>query len=176
MPTDEDLAAARAKALLLQPARKGGGEATEAQAQAADGARPEVRVLAVAGAGAGASGGEGVCPELGTIPAVIITDHGMETGGEGSVGEPQPQASPTANRSLRKLSSSSASSTGFSSSWEESEDDISSDPERVEGRSPALLQTQQKAVRLTRLLLSPNTCVYPFAPFSNFSPSKHPFD
>ncbi|XP_009876483.1 PREDICTED: inositol-trisphosphate 3-kinase B-like, partial [Apaloderma vittatum] len=43
-------------------------------------------------------------------------------------------------------SSSSASSTGFSSSWEESEEDISSDPERTLDQAPAFLQTldQQK--------------------------------
>ncbi|XP_051952359.1 inositol-trisphosphate 3-kinase B [Xyrauchen texanus] len=75
--------------------------------------------------------------EVAAIPAVIITDHGMEVGGEGK----EPEISPQPSRALRKLSSSSASSTGFSSSWEESEDDISSDPER----SPAFLQTQQKA-------------------------------
>lgn len=82
---------------------------------------------------------DGVSPEVGSIPAVIITDHGMEVSGEGK----EPQVSPQPYRAMRKLSSSSASSTGFSSSWEESEDDISSDTER----SPAFLQTQQKAVR-----------------------------
>lgn len=80
---------------------------------------------------------DGGRPEVGAIPAVIITDHGMEVSGDGT----EPQVSPQPSRALRKLSSSSASSTGFSSSWEESEDDISSDPER----SPAFLQTQQKA-------------------------------
>ncbi|XP_066533492.1 inositol-trisphosphate 3-kinase B [Hoplias malabaricus] len=80
---------------------------------------------------------EGTCLEVGAIPAVIVTDHGMEAGGEGQ----EPEVSPRPSRALRKLSSSSASSTGFSSSWEESEDDISSDPERT----PAFLQTQQKA-------------------------------
>ncbi|XP_036406365.1 inositol-trisphosphate 3-kinase B [Megalops cyprinoides] len=85
--------------------------------------------------------GVGSCPEVGNIPAVIVTDHGMEGGGEGMDMQP----SPSSTRALRKLSSSSASSTGFSSSWEESEDDISSDPERGEGLSPAFLQTQQKA-------------------------------
>ncbi|XP_056337015.1 inositol-trisphosphate 3-kinase B [Danio aesculapii] len=80
---------------------------------------------------------DGVSPELGSIPTVIITDDGMEVSGEVKEAEVSPQT----NRTLRKLSSSSASSTGFSSSWEESEDDISSDPER----SPAFLQTQQKA-------------------------------
>ncbi|KAG5276730.1 hypothetical protein AALO_G00109080 [Alosa alosa] len=105
----------------------------------------DVQVQAGGGARSGGPSGEGGGLELGTIPAVIVTDHGMEAaGGEGDA-EPQPQPSPVSNRALRKLSSSSASSTGFSSSWEESEDDISSDPERVEGLSPALLQTQQKA-------------------------------
>lgn len=81
---------------------------------------------------------EASCPEVAAIPAVIVTDHGIEVGGEGQ----EPEVSPQPSRALRKLSSSSASSTGFSSSWEESEDDISSDPERT----PAFLQTQQKAV------------------------------
>lgn len=71
------------------------------------------------------------------IPAVIVTDHGIDAGGEGQ----EPQVSPRPSKALRKLSSSSASSTGFSS-WEESEEDLSSDPERT----PAFLQTQQKAV------------------------------
>ncbi|XP_061099194.1 inositol-trisphosphate 3-kinase A [Conger conger] len=82
------------------------------------------------------SPGAGCCHEAGSIPAVIVTDHGME-----EPGEPCPGPS----RALRKLSSSSASSTGFSSSWEESEDDVSSDPEHREGLSPLLLETQQKA-------------------------------
>ncbi|KAG5846581.1 hypothetical protein ANANG_G00116510 [Anguilla anguilla] len=77
------------------------------------------------------------CHEVGSIPAVIVTDHGMEDTGEG-LAEPCPGSA----RALRKLSSSSASSTGFSSSWEESEDDISSDPDH---KSPALLETQQRA-------------------------------
>ncbi|KAK1795520.1 hypothetical protein P4O66_001008 [Electrophorus voltai] len=81
---------------------------------------------------------EGSYVEMGAIPAVIVTDHGMEASGEGQ----EPEVSPQPSRAgLRKLSSSSASSAGFSSSWEESEDDISSDPERT----PAFLQTQQKA-------------------------------
>lgn len=75
--------------------------------------------------------------ERSAIPAVIVTDHGIDTGGEGQ----EPQVSPRSANALRKLSSSSASSTGFSS-WEESEEDLSSDPERT----PAFLQTQQKAV------------------------------
>lgn len=89
---------------------------------------------------------DGVSPELGSIPTVIITDDGMEVSGEVKEAEVSPQT----NRTLRKLSSSSASSTGFSSSWEESEDDISSDPER----SPAFLQTQQKAVSLSVIFSS----------------------
>ncbi|KAJ8009116.1 hypothetical protein DPEC_G00085510 [Dallia pectoralis] len=109
---------------------KGGSEPTENQQQASS-------------SGAGT---EGSCPEAGTtIPAVIITDHGMEDQEETCDTGSEPQHSPRSCRSLRKLSSSSASSTGFSSSWEESEDDISSDPERAEGLSPALLNTQQKA-------------------------------
>lgn len=135
-------------AKTLLPTQEG-GEPTEAQVQAAGGARHGARapIGAVAPAAAG-DGGSG--PEVGTIPAVIVTDHGMEAG-SGESPEPQLQPSPMATRALRKLSSSSASSTGFSSSWEESEDDISSDPERVECLSPALLQTQQKAVRHTKL-------------------------
>uniref|UniRef100_A0A3B3SES4 Inositol-trisphosphate 3-kinase B n=1 Tax=Paramormyrops kingsleyae TaxID=1676925 RepID=A0A3B3SES4_9TELE len=93
--------------------------------------------------GSGASALEGSCSEATNIPAVIITDLGAEGSGEGTEAQLSPSPSPT--RAQRKLSSSSASSTGFSSSWEESEDDISSDPERGEGRSPAFLQTQQKA-------------------------------
>ncbi|XP_071019127.1 inositol-trisphosphate 3-kinase A-like [Oncorhynchus clarkii lewisi] len=89
---------------------------------------------------------EGSYPEVGTtIPAVIVTDHGMEAQGEGCDPGSEPQQSPGSTRGLRKLSSSSASSTGFSSSWEESEDDISSDPDRAEGLSLAFLNTQQRA-------------------------------
>ncbi|KAF1501133.1 Inositol-trisphosphate 3-kinase B, partial [Eudyptes chrysocome] len=73
-----------------------------------------------------------------SIPAVIVTDLG---GPEEEVGAVPPGSLP-----VRKLSSSSASSTGFSSSWEESEEDISSDPERTLDQTPAFLQTldQQK--------------------------------
>uniref|UniRef100_A0ACB8GAG6 Uncharacterized protein n=1 Tax=Sphaerodactylus townsendi TaxID=933632 RepID=A0ACB8GAG6_9SAUR len=71
------------------------------------------------------------------IPAVIVTDLGTQE--EGEAGESPPQ-----NMPIRKLSSSSASSTGFSSSWEESEEDISSDPERSLDQSPAFLQTLDK--------------------------------
>ncbi|KAM9496243.1 inositol-trisphosphate 3-kinase A isoform 1-T2 [Clarias gariepinus] len=74
--------------------------------------------------------------ERAAIPAVIVTDHGIESGGEGQ----EPQVGPPLFKALRKLSSSSASSTGFSS-LEESEEDLSSDPERT----PAFLQPQQKA-------------------------------
>ncbi|XP_072218264.1 uncharacterized protein itpkb isoform X2 [Leuresthes tenuis] len=93
-----------------------------------------------------------------SIPAVIITDHGLEStlqtpGGPASDHRlscsPSPSSSPVPNsstRSLRKLSSSSASSAGFSSSWEESEEDISSDTEKGEHLlNPALLRSQQKA-------------------------------
>uniref|UniRef100_A0A3P9JQ35 Kinase n=1 Tax=Oryzias latipes TaxID=8090 RepID=A0A3P9JQ35_ORYLA len=87
-----------------------------------------------------------------SIPAVIITDHGLEslpqaTESPGSDRPSSRSTSPvpnTSNRSLRKLSSSSASSAGFSSSWEESEDDISSDPEKGERLlNPALLSSQK---------------------------------
>ncbi|KAJ7414583.1 hypothetical protein WISP_82950 [Willisornis vidua] len=82
---------------------------------------------------------KGQCPAIGgSIPAVIVTDLG---GPEEEVGAVPPGSLP-----VRKLSSSSASSTGFSSSWEESEEDISSDPERTLDQTPAFLQTldQQK--------------------------------
>ncbi|KAM4528995.1 inositol-trisphosphate 3-kinase B isoform 1-T1 [Fundulus diaphanus] len=95
---------------------------------------------------------------LPSIPAVIITDHGLETLSqttEGSGSErglsrsPSPSSSPlprSPTHSLRKLSSSSASSAGFSSSWEESEDDISSDTEKGDNLlNPAHLSSQQKA-------------------------------
>ncbi|XP_021245190.1 inositol-trisphosphate 3-kinase B-like [Numida meleagris] len=85
------------------------------------------------------SGLEGQNPVVGgSIPAVIITDLG---GPEEEAGAVPPGSLP-----VRKLSSSSASSTGFSSSWEESEEDISSDPERTLDQAPAFLQTldQQK--------------------------------
>ncbi|XP_030413239.1 inositol-trisphosphate 3-kinase B isoform X2 [Gopherus evgoodei] len=75
--------------------------------------------------------GEGCCGS--SIPAVIITDLG---GQEEEAGE-----SPRVNMPIRKLSSSSASSTGFSSSWEESEEDISSDPERTLDQAQPFLQT-----------------------------------
>ncbi|XP_049689593.1 inositol-trisphosphate 3-kinase B [Accipiter gentilis] len=81
----------------------------------------------------------GQCPAVGgSIPAVIVTDLG---GPEEEAGAVPPGSLP-----VRKLSSSSASSTGFSSSWEESEEDISSDPERTLDQTPAFLQTldQQK--------------------------------
>ncbi|XP_028253268.1 inositol-trisphosphate 3-kinase B [Parambassis ranga] len=93
-----------------------------------------------------------------SIPAVIITDHGLDNQPQASeapgwdrglCGTPSPSSSPTPNsstRSLRKLSSSSASSAGFSSSWEESEEDISSDTEKGEQLlNPAALSSQQKA-------------------------------
>lgn len=85
------------------------------------------------------TGLEGQCPAIGgSIPAVIVTDLG---GPEEEAGAVPPGSLP-----IRKLSSSSASSTGFSSSWEESEEDISSDPERTLDQTPAFLQTldQQK--------------------------------
>uniref|UniRef100_A0A1A8BKM1 Kinase n=1 Tax=Nothobranchius kadleci TaxID=1051664 RepID=A0A1A8BKM1_NOTKA len=92
-----------------------------------------------------------------SIPAVIVTDHGLEspsqtTDGSGSdqgrSSSPSRSSSPAPSsiRSLRKLSSSSTSSAGFSSSWEESEEDISSDTEKGEHLlNPGLLSSQQKA-------------------------------
>ncbi|XP_034555922.1 inositol-trisphosphate 3-kinase B isoform X2 [Notolabrus celidotus] len=95
-----------------------------------------------------------------SIPAVIITDHGLESppqtfegtsSDQGLSCTPSPGSSPVpgsnfATRSLRKLSSSSASSAGFSSSWEESEEDISSDTEKGEQLlNPAVLTSKQKA-------------------------------
>ncbi|KAM4861317.1 inositol-trisphosphate 3-kinase B [Thomomys bottae] len=76
------------------------------------------------------------------IPAVIITDMGAQE----DPGVEEPQGSPGGSLPLRKLSSSSASSTGFSSSYEDSEDDISSDPERTLDPNTAFLHTldQQK--------------------------------
>lgn len=89
------------------------------------------------------------------IPAVIVTDHEGPLQGLGSEQPmsctPSPGSSPVpghnfATRSLRKLSSSSTSSAGFSSSWEESEEDISSDTERGDQLlNPAALSSQQKA-------------------------------
>ncbi|XP_067884033.1 inositol-trisphosphate 3-kinase B [Heterodontus francisci] len=71
------------------------------------------------------------------IPHVIVTEHGQdcceETTDDGNPNGPRPF--------LRKLSSSSASSAGFSSSWDESEEDISSDPDRGGDTSSAFLQT-----------------------------------
>ncbi|XP_043818410.1 inositol-trisphosphate 3-kinase B [Dromiciops gliroides] len=83
---------------------------------------------------------EAGCPS--NIPAVIITDMGaLEDGGL-----EEAQGSPRGIMPLRKLSSSSASSTGFSSSYDDSEEDISSDPERSLDPNSAFLHTldQQK--------------------------------
>nr|XP_033793302.1 inositol-trisphosphate 3-kinase B [Geotrypetes seraphini] len=64
------------------------------------------------------------------IPSVIVTDLGAQQDGPEQTESPRrPSAS------LRKLSSSSASSAGFSSSWDESDEEITSDP------SPTFLQT-----------------------------------
>uniref|UniRef100_A0A8C4M2K3 Kinase n=1 Tax=Equus asinus TaxID=9793 RepID=A0A8C4M2K3_EQUAS len=78
----------------------------------------------------------------GSIPAVIITDMGAQE--DGTLEEAQ--GSPRGSLPLRKLSSSSASSTGFSSSYDDSEEDISSDPERCLDPNSAFLHTldQQK--------------------------------
>ncbi|XP_013889550.1 inositol-trisphosphate 3-kinase B [Austrofundulus limnaeus] len=91
-----------------------------------------------------------------SIPAVIVTDHGLESTPQTTEGSGSEQgrscsrsSSPVPNsstRSLRKLSSSSTSSAGFSSSWEESEEDISSDTEKGENLlNPEHLSSQQKA-------------------------------
>ncbi|XP_077409486.1 inositol-trisphosphate 3-kinase A isoform X1 [Vanacampus margaritifer] len=90
---------------------------------------------------------------LPSIPAVIITDHGLESqprtpGGSASdpAGTPSPAPSSNAStRSLRKLSSSSASSAGFSSSWEESEEDVSDTERGGNLLTPAQLSSRQKA-------------------------------
>lgn len=95
-----------------------------------------------------------------TIPAVIITDMGAQEDG----GLEESQGSPRGPLPLRKLSSSSASSTGFSSSYDDSEEDISSDPERILDHNSAFLHTldQQKprvvsvAERLLECMLSAN--------------------
>ncbi|KAM3853870.1 inositol-trisphosphate 3-kinase B isoform 2-T2 [Vipera latastei] len=79
----------------------------------------------------------GNCCGGASIPAVIVTDLDAQE-------EEKTGATPPKNMPIRKLSSSSASSTGFSSSWEESEEDISSDPERSLDQSPAFLQTLDK--------------------------------
>ncbi|TSL47650.1 Inositol-trisphosphate 3-kinase B [Bagarius yarrelli] len=79
-----------------------------------------------------------------TIPAVIVTDHGIDAGGAGQ----EAQVSSQPSQTLRKLSSSSTSSTGFSS-WEESEEDLSSDPERT----PAFLQTQRASWQIVAALV-----------------------
>lgn len=92
---------------------------------------------------------------LPTIPAVIVTEHGRRSpdGPDESPSlTPSPGSSPVPGshphmRSLRKLSSSSASSAGFSSSWEESEEDVSSDTEKGEQLlNPAALTSKQRAV------------------------------
>ncbi|XP_078012407.1 inositol-trisphosphate 3-kinase B isoform X2 [Phascolarctos cinereus] len=83
---------------------------------------------------------EACCPS--NIPAVIITDMGALE----DAGLEEAQGSPRGIMPLRKLSSSSASSTGFSSSYDDSEEDISSDPERSLDPNSAFLHTldQQK--------------------------------
>ncbi|XP_072912216.1 inositol-trisphosphate 3-kinase A-like [Hemitrygon akajei] len=70
------------------------------------------------------------------IPHVIITEHSGDSSQEAAE-DCEPPASWNFNR---KLSSSSASSAGFSSSWDESEEDVSSDTDRVREVSPDTLQ------------------------------------
>ena len=85
-----------------------------------------------------------------SIPAVIITDMGAQE--DGTLEDPQ--GSPRGSLPLRKLSSSSASSTGFSSSYEDSEEDISSDPERCLDPNSAFLHTlDQQKPRVVSLIL-----------------------
>ncbi|KAF4018344.1 hypothetical protein G4228_010114 [Cervus hanglu yarkandensis] len=81
-----------------------------------------------------------------SIPAVIITDMGTDADAQEDRALEEAQGSPRGSLPLRKLSSSSASSTGFSSSYEDSEEDISSDPERCLDPNSAFLHTldQQK--------------------------------
>ncbi|KAJ1074748.1 hypothetical protein K5549_017637, partial [Capra hircus] len=81
-----------------------------------------------------------------SIPAVIITDMGTDEDAQEDRALEEAQGSPRGSLPLRKLSSSSASSTGFSSSYEDSEEDISSDPERCLDPNSAFLHTldQQK--------------------------------
>lgn len=98
-----------------------------------------------------------------SIPAVIVTEHGLQSPEDGVAGPdqglcytPSPGSSPIPGshpslRNLRKLSSSSASSAGFSSSWEESEEDVSSDTEKGDQLlNPAALTSKQKAVSESR--------------------------
>ncbi|CAL8393928.1 unnamed protein product [Arctogadus glacialis] len=101
------------------------------------------------------------CSSPPAIPSVVVTDHGLEApptspsegrnSDQGLSCSPSPSISPipglgSSPRSGRKLSSSSMSSTGFSSSWEESEEDASSDTERGDQfLNPVLLNPQQKA-------------------------------
>ncbi|XP_048386259.2 inositol-trisphosphate 3-kinase B-like [Stegostoma tigrinum] len=76
-------------------------------------------------------------PGLVEIPHVIVTEHGHDDSGE-----PNDDRNPNGPQAfVRKLSSSSASSAGFSSSWDESEEDISSDPDKGGDVSSAFLQT-----------------------------------
>ncbi|XP_043915539.1 inositol-trisphosphate 3-kinase B [Protopterus annectens] len=72
-----------------------------------------------------------------TIPSVIVTDHGAAAP---EVEEEEDLA--FRNPSLRKLSSSSASSAGFSSSWDESEEDLYSDTDRPSEQQSSFLQTE----------------------------------
>ncbi|XP_068865387.1 inositol-trisphosphate 3-kinase B [Aphelocoma coerulescens] len=121
----------RRPAVMVVPAA-GQAESSSPLEQSGPAPRQEEVVVAPTGL-------KGQHPAIGgSIPAVIVTDLG---GPEEEAGAVPPGSLP-----VRKLSSSSASSTGFSSSWEESEEDISSDPERTLDQTPAFLQTldQQK--------------------------------
>uniref|UniRef100_A0A8C5PKH7 Kinase n=1 Tax=Leptobrachium leishanense TaxID=445787 RepID=A0A8C5PKH7_9ANUR len=107
----------------------------------------------------------------GPIPAVIITDHGED--GEELVEADSVKANPTSLP--RKLSSSSASSTGFSSSWDESEDDVSSDPERSLEKSPPFLQTiEQPKPRVSKSWRKIKNMVH-WSPFVMSFKKKYPW-
>ncbi|XP_045393119.1 inositol-trisphosphate 3-kinase B isoform X1 [Lemur catta] len=107
----------------------------------------------------------------GTIPAVVITEVGaQEHGGLGEV-----QGSPLGSLPLRKLSSSSASSTGFSSSYEDSEEDISSDPERTLDPNSAFLHTlDQQKPRVSKSWRKIKTMVH-WSPFVMSFKRKYPW-
>ncbi|XP_061668903.1 inositol-trisphosphate 3-kinase A [Syngnathoides biaculeatus] len=114
-----------------------------------------------------------------SIPAVIVTDHGLDShGGDASdqAATPGPGSSPAppsdaSTRSLRKLSSSSASSAGFSSSWEESEEDISDTERGGHLLTPVQLTSRQKAHKSWKKIKNVVHC----APFLMSSKKKYPW-
>ncbi|KAG2468549.1 inositol-trisphosphate 3-kinase B-like [Polypterus senegalus] len=108
------------------------------------------------------------CLEQGNIPFVIITDHGVEEPGGGT-------DLPPVGQILRKLSSSSASSTGFSSSWEESEDDVSSDPDRTDPPSRKFLETNQQGYHRASKSWKKIKNMMHWSPFVTFFKKKYPW-